>query len=258
MSKLTLTFLGTGTSQGVPVIGCQCPVCLSSDPKDNRLRTSVMISYEDSNIVIDTGPDFRLQMLNNKVQTLEAVVFTHAHKDHIAGLDDIRPFNFMSKKDMEVYSTSDVLEALSKDYHYIFDPSFSYPGIPRVKHNLISKSDTFQIADKKWTPIEVMHYKLPVLGYRIDDLVYITDANYISDHELEKIKGCKTLVINALRREKHISHFTLEEAIELSNQIQPERTYLTHVSHLMGLHEEVSLELPPNIHFAFDGLKIEC
>lgn len=251
---MTVTFLGTGTSQGVPVIACHCPICTSADPRDQRLRSSVMLSLNDRNVVIDTGPDFRQQMLRAQVQRLDGVVFTHEHKDHIAGLDDIRAFNYFQREKMNVYCTEAVEIALKREFAYAFS-DFKYPGIPEIELNRITNS-SFDVAGMTLTPIEVMHMKMPVYGYRIGDFTYITDANYISDSEKEKIKGSKVLVLNALRREKHPSHYTLDEALALVEELQPEQTYFTHISHQLGLHEEVSKELPSNVHLAYDGLTI--
>ncbi|HIP37410.1 MAG TPA: MBL fold metallo-hydrolase [Crocinitomix sp.] len=253
---MEITFLGTGTSQGVPVIACNCNVCLSNNTKDKRLRTSIMIAYNRKNIVIDTGPDFRQQMLRENVQHLDAILFTHEHKDHIAGLDDIRAFNHLTKKNMPVYATQQVQEGLKKEFHYVFS-DFQYPGIPKVDIKTIQHHQSFQLFDKTIIPIEVIHYKLPVTAYRIDNFTYITDANYISGTEKEKIKGTEVLVINALRKEKHLSHFTLKEAIEFIEEIKPKKAYLTHISHLLGKHNEISKELPKNVFLAYDGLKIK-
>jgi phosphoribosyl 1,2-cyclic phosphate phosphodiesterase len=253
---MEITFLGTGTSQGVPVIACNCKVCKSNDLKDKRLRTSVMISFNNKNIVIDTGPDFRQQMLRENVQHLDAILFTHEHKDHIAGLDDIRAFNYQTKKDMPIYATKQVQIGLKKEFHYIFS-NFDYPGIPKVNLQTINHNKPFELFNNNITPIEVMHYKLPVTAYRINNFTYITDANYISEAEKEKIKGTDVLVINALRKEKHISHFTLDEALELINEIKPKKAYLTHISHLLGKHQDISKELPENVFLAYDGLKIK-
>jgi phosphoribosyl 1,2-cyclic phosphate phosphodiesterase len=253
---MEITFLGTGTSQGVPVIACNCEVCKSTNLKDNRLRTSIMISLNKKNIVIDTGPDFRQQMLRENVQHLDAILFTHEHKDHIAGLDDIRAFNYQTKKDMPIYATKQVQIGLKKEFHYIFS-GFDYPGIPKVDIQTINHNQPFELFENTITPIEVMHYKLPVTAYRIEKFTYITDANYISEAEKEKIKGTEVLVINALRKEKHISHFTLDEALKLINEIKPKKAYLTHISHLLGKHKDICLELPENVFLAYDGLKIE-
>lgn len=254
-NMIKITFLGTGTSQGVPVIACDCMVCLSKDTRDNRLRSSILIETETTSVVIDTGPDFRQQMIREKVNRLDAVVFTHEHKDHVAGMDDVRAFNFKQRKDMDVYSTIRVQQALKREFPYVFT-DLKYPGVPQIKLHTIDTKNTFRIGDITLQPIEVMHYKLSVLGFRIKDFVYITDANFISYQEKNKIEGCKTLVVNALRKTKHISHFNLEEAISLSQDVGAKQTYLTHISHLMGSHESVSDELPEGVNIAYDGLKI--
>ena len=252
---MRITFLGTGTSQGVPIIACDCEVCKSKDAKDKRLRSSIMIEDGDDTFVIDTGPDFRQQMLRENVQNLTAVIYTHEHKDHLGGMDDVRAFNFMLKKDINLYATERVQKALKNDFHYAF-ADFKYPGVPLV--NLVTiDSKPFVINSTKFIPIEVVHHKLPVLGFRIKDFAYITDANYISEKEKEKLKGVKTLVLNALRRKEHISHFTLEEAIDLMNEIKPEKGYFTHISHQLGTHADVSKELPSFVELGYDGLKIE-
>jgi len=249
-----VTFLGTGTSSGIPLIACKCEVCLSNDSKDKRLRTSILIEIDSKTFVIDTGPDFRQQMLRENVQNLDAVIFTHEHKDHTAGFDDIRAYNFIHKKKIEVYGSENVQNAIKKEYSYIFSDS-KYPGIPEINLHLI-QNKIFQIEGVSFTPIEVLHHQMQVLGFRIKDFTYITDANYISEIEKEKIKGSKVLVLNALRHEKHISHFTFEEAIELVNELKPQTTYFTHISHQLGLHKKVQEMLPSNIHLAYDGLKI--
>lgn len=251
---MKITFLGTGTSQGIPLIACGCEVCNSSNPKDNRLRVSVMIEVDGKNMVIDSGPDFRQQMLRENVKTLEAVVFTHEHKDHVAGLDDVRAFNYFSGKRMDVYANEQVQVALKREFHYVFSGD-NYPGIPRINVHTIDTAP-FDVSGVKFIPIQVLHYQLPVLGFRVNDFTYITDANFISDEEIEKIKGTKVLVLNALRRSKHISHFTLAEALELVKKINPEKAYFTHISHQLGLHDEVSKELPSNVELAYDGLQV--
>lgn len=253
---MKVTFLGTGTSQGIPVIACNCEVCLSSDSKDKRLRVSVLIEHLGKTIVIDTGPDFRQQMLREKVQQLDAVVFTHEHKDHIAGLDDVRAFNFKQQADMDVYATPQVQESLKREFHYAFD-EYKYPGVPELKLHTIT-NDEFNVKGISFLPINVIHYKLPVKAFRVLNFTYITDANFIDDNELEKIKGSEIVVLNALRKEKHISHFNLQEAIALLEKIKPKKAYLTHISHLMGKHHEVSKELPDFIEIAYDGLIINC
>lgn len=252
---MIVTFLGTGTSQGVPIIACDCLVCQSSDERDKRLRTSVLIQTETTQFVIDAGPDFRQQLLREKVKKLDAVVFTHEHKDHIAGLDEVRAFNFIQKKRMPVYATSRVQEAIKREFAYIFSEE-KYPGIPEIDLFTIDNLP-FVIEDVTLNPIEVLHYKLPVKAFRINDFTYITDANYISEKEKEKIKGSKVIVLNALRKEEHISHFTFQQAIDLMIELKPEKAYFTHISHQLGLHQEVSKELPPFIKLAYDGLKIE-
>jgi phosphoribosyl 1,2-cyclic phosphate phosphodiesterase len=253
---LKLTFLGTGTSQGIPLIGCQCVVCLSKDSNDKRLRTSVMIQSETTTVVIDSGPDFRQQMLREDVRKLDGLVFTHSHKDHLAGMDDIRAFNYIQKKDMDVYANEETQAMIKNDFAYIFTNN-SYPGIPQVQMHLIDKNNAFTIGDITFLPIEVMHFKMNVLGFRVENLTYITDANFISAEEKQKIIGSDILILNALRREKHISHFTLDEAIEISDELAPKQTYFTHISHQLGLHEEVEKELPLGKNLAYDMLSIE-
>lgn len=252
---MIVTFLGTGTSQGVPIIGCECEVCRSQDPKDNRLRSSILIESDAAKIVIDSGPDFRQQMLREKMKVLDAVVFTHEHKDHIAGLDEVKAFNYFNKMRMPVYATERVQGALKREFAYIFADE-KYPGIPEIDLHTIT-DQPFHIKDIELLPIDVLHYKLPVKGFRIKDFTYITDANYISDAEKEKIKGSKIIVVNALRRELHISHYTFQQAIDLVNELEVERAYFTHISHQLGLHHKVSHELPSHIQLAYDGLKIE-
>ncbi|MDN5286052.1 MAG: fold metallo-hydrolase [Mucilaginibacter sp.] len=249
---MTITFLGTGTSQGVPVIACGCEVCTSADAYDKRLRTSILIEAPDKTIVIDSGPDFRYQMLRAGVKRLDAIVFTHEHKDHIAGMDDIRAFNYWQKGPVDVYADARVQKALVREFPYIFDGT-GYPGIPQVVVHPIGL-DSFAIGSVNFTPIEVLHYKLPVLGFRVNDFTYITDAKTVSEAEKQKIKGTKILVINALQKQTHISHFTLDEAIAFANEIGAQRTYLTHISHRLGKHQDISKELPPHIELAYDGL----
>ncbi|MVN22012.1 MBL fold metallo-hydrolase [Mucilaginibacter arboris] len=252
---MRITFLGTGTSQGVPMIACNCAVCTSDDPRDNRLRSSILVEENGKNVVIDSGPDFRYQMLRAKVKHLEAVVFSHEHKDHIAGLDDIRAFNYFQNAAVDVYADFRVQAALKREFSYIFS-DYQYPGIPQIRLKTINHQP-FTAAGIPFIPIEVMHYKLPVLGFRIHDFTYITDAKTVSEAETEKIKGSKILVVNALQKEKHISHFTLAEAITFAEKIGAETTYFTHISHRLGRYQDVSGELPENIQLAYDGLQLE-
>jgi phosphoribosyl 1,2-cyclic phosphate phosphodiesterase len=253
---LKITILGTGTSQGIPVIACNCIVCRSTDHKDKRLRVSVLIETGDRTIVIDSGPDFRYQMLRANVKDLDAILFTHEHKDHVAGLDDIRPFNYLLKKNIEIYATERVQHALKKEFSYIFAEAH-YPGLPQIDLNTIA-DEAFPVGETTIIPLDIMHYKLPILGFRINDFVYVTDAKTISEETITKIEGAKILVVNALQKEQHISHFTLDEAIAFAQKIGAEETYFTHISHNMGLHEVVEKELPNNIKLAYDGLTLYC
>lgn len=253
---MKLTFLGTGTSQGVPVIACDCGVCLSADIRDKRLRSSVLITINNINYLIDCGPDFRQQMLREEIQDIRAILFTHEHKDHIAGMDDVRAFNFKHQKDMDVYCDMNVQKALLREFPYVFSDN-KYPGVPEVNIHQINSNESFNIDGNLFTPIEVMHYKLPVLGFRVNDLTYITDAKTISRKEIEKIKGTRVLVINALRISEHISHFNLKEALSFINEVKPEVAYLTHVSHLMGRSEDVEKKLPDQVILAYDGLQVD-
>ena len=250
--RVEFTFLGTGTSQGVPIIGCDCAVCQSSSPRDKRLRSSLLVKAGGANVVIDTGPDFRQQCLRAEVQTLDAVVFTHEHKDHVAGLDDIRPFNFHSRTDMPVFATERVGIALQREFQYIFEAQ--YPGVPRVELNRI-ETEPFAIGSATWWPLPVHHHELPVLGFRVGGLAYITDANAISNTALERLRGVDVLVLNALRREPHLSHFTLEEALEWAKRVGARQTYFTHISHQLGFHDDVNAELPTGVALAWDGLE---
>ncbi|AYL96885.1 MBL fold metallo-hydrolase [Mucilaginibacter celer] len=252
---MTITFLGTGTSQGVPVIACNCEVCLSADKRDKRLRSSVLVEAEDKTIIIDSGPDFRYQMLRAHVQHLDAIVFTHEHKDHIAGMDDIRAFNYKQNVPMDIYADERVQKALAREFPYVFDGT-GYPGIPQVNLHTVA-SEPFNIGSIRLIPIEVFHYRLPIKGYRIKDFTYVTDAKTILPAEMEKIKGSRILVINALQKETHISHFTLDEAVAFANEIGAETTYFTHISHRLGKHADITKELPPGIELAYDGLKLE-
>ena len=251
---MKITFLGTGTSQGVPVIACKCEVCTSPDYQNNRLRTSVMVEVNNKVFVIDSGPDFRMQMLREEVHQLDAILFTHEHKDHVAGLDDVRAFNFKHDREIDVYAEQRVQAALKNEFSYIFS-GINYPGIPRVILHDIPNEEII-VQGVSVLPIRAMHYKLPVFGFRIGDFTYITDAKTISEEEKSKIKGSKILVLNALRKEEHISHFTLAEAIALAQELGAESTYFTHISHQLGLHDEVQAELPEGMFLAYDGLKL--
>ena len=238
------------------MIACDCEVCTSDNPKDHRLRCSVLVSIGDENFVIDTGPDFRQQMLREKVTTLSGVLFTHEHKDHVAGMDDVRAFNFREKRDMQVFCSERVLEALKREFSYVFGEN-TYPGIPKINVNLIDQS-VFELPNgTSVQPIEVMHYMLPVLGFRIGDFTYLTDAKTISETEKQKLAGTKLLIVNALRREEHIAHFNLEEALAFIQEVKPDKAYLTHISHLFGKHEDIEKELPENVFVAYDGLTLE-
>ncbi|PWL27911.1 MBL fold metallo-hydrolase [uncultured Roseivirga sp.] len=252
---MIVTVLGSGTSQGVPVIGCDCPVCTSLDYRDKRLRSSIHIETNGKSIVIDSGPDFRQQVLRERVKSLDALIFTHEHKDHTAGMDDIRSFNFLQKKDMPIYGDPRVLNQLKQEFSYVFAEK-KYPGVPQVEMKALDGSP-FLIDNVEITPIEVMHYRLPVYGYRIEDFTYITDAKTISEESIEKIRGSKVVILNALQKTDHLSHLTLDEALEMAEKIGAEKTYLTHLSHKMGKHQEVDSQLPDHVSIAYDGLRIE-
>lgn len=254
--NLKFTFLGTGTSQGVPVIGCKCPVCLSENQRDKRLRTSLMIQSETTTVVIDSGPDFRQQMLRSRVERLDGLIFTHAHKDHIAGMDDIRAYNYLQGGAINVYATDETISVLKREFEYVFSNS-GYPGIPEVNLIQIQSKEPFFVGDIEFMPIQVMHHRMPVLGFRIGPFTYITDANFIHDYEKQKIFGSQILVLNALRREKHISHFTLAEALAMVEEFKPQQAFFTHISHQLGRHNEVSHELPEGISLAYDELVLE-
>jgi phosphoribosyl 1,2-cyclic phosphate phosphodiesterase len=251
---LKITFLGTGTSQGVPVIGCDCEVCKSVDFRDKRLRTSIHLEVNDKSFIIDSGPDFRQQVLRERITKLDALIFTHEHKDHTAGMDDIRSYNFHQQKNMPIYGTKKVLDQIKKEFSYAFT-EFKYPGVPLIDPIEI-ENKPFEIEGIVFCPIEVQHFKLPVFGYRINDFTYITDANSISGQELKKIAGSKIIVLNALQKTEHISHFTFDEAVNLLKELKPEKAFLIHLSHRMGLHKDVEKELPDFIRIAYDGLKI--
>ncbi|MFT3910049.1 MAG: MBL fold metallo-hydrolase [Ferruginibacter sp.] len=248
--SLKITFLGTGTSSGVPMIACPCPVCTSTDAKDKRLRSSILVESHTTRIVVDTTPDFRYQMLRSDVKKLDAVLFTHPHKDHIAGLDDIRAYNYFQKQPMKVYANELTQNALKKEFSYIFS-EFKYPGIPDI--DLIDiTNEPFLVGDIPVIPFNVWHLKMPVLGFRFGNFTYITDANKIDDAEKEIIKGSKAIVLNALRHEKHISHFNLQEAVELVQELKIPEAYFTHISHQLGKHQDISPLLPPGIQLAYD------
>ncbi|WP_439505406.1 MBL fold metallo-hydrolase [Sediminibacterium sp.] len=253
-SALTIQFLGTGTSTGIPMIGCSCPVCVSLNTKDQRLRTSILVESASTRIVIDTTPDFRYQMLRSKTTRLNAVLFTHSHKDHIAGLDDIRAFNFFSGAAMDIYANASTEEAIRRDFYYAFSDT-RYPGTPELQMHSIGEENFF-VGDIEIQPIKVMHHRMPVLGFRMGNFTYITDANYIEATELDKIKGSSVLVLNALRKEKHLSHFTLQEALDIAAIAEVPEVYFTHISHQLGLHDTISAELPAHVKLAYDGLVV--
>ena len=253
---MKITFLGTGTSQGVPVIACECPTCTSTDPRDNRLRTSLLLEYQGVTLLFDAGPDFRQQMLREKVKKLDAILITHEHKDHIAGMDDVRAFNYKSQDAVDIYAEERVQKAIRREFSYVFS-EYQYPGIPRMRLNDIPDY-MFTVKGIKIIPVRIRHMNMEILGFRIGDFAYITDANYIPEQSKEKLFGVKYLVINALRKEKHISHFSLREAIDFIREISPRKAFLTHISHQMGLHKEVTEELPPGIMLGYDGLSLVC
>lgn len=251
---MQVTFLGTGTSSGVPLIGCQCAVCQSLDYRDKRLRVSVLIETQGKNFVIDTGPDFRQQMLRERVSQLDAVLFTHQHKDHTAGLDDVRAFNFLQRQDMPVYARSQVLDQLKAEFAYVFADK-KYPGIPRIQLHEITHQP-FCIEGVTFVPIDAMHHNLPVFGFRVGDFAYLTDINFVPDHEMYKLNNLAVLVIGALQIEPHISHFTLSQALDFAQKVGAKQTYFTHISHKLGSHKEVSKHLPDTVLLAQDGLRL--
>lgn len=252
---LKITFLGTGTSSGVPMIGCGCVVCSSTDKKDKRFRSSILVQSPGTTLVVDAGPDFRCQMLKHKVKHLDAVILTHSHKDHIAGMDDLKAFTYFTKKPMKIYADAATEAAVQREFYYAFADT-RYPGTPEFDMKPINGSP-FLVGDIPVTPVLVWHLRMPVMGFRFGQFTYITDANRIEDAEKEKIKGSDVVVLNALRKEKHVSHFNLEEAVELSQELQIPATYFTHISHQLGRHEEVENDLPQGIHLAYDGLVLE-
>lgn len=247
--------MGTGTSSGVPMIACDCQVCSSPDKKDKRLRSSILVQSATTTLVVDTGPDFRYQMLRAQVKRLDAVLFTHPHKDHLAGLDDVRAFNYLLQRPIDVYADSLTEEAVRRDFYYAFTDT-KYPGIPELNMHTINM-EPFMVGDIPVIPVQVWHLRMPVLGFRFGDFTYITDANRIDAPEREKIKGSRVMVLNALRREKHISHFTLDEAVEVIHELNVPTAYLTHISHQLGLHADVEASLPAGIHLAYDGLQVQ-
>jgi phosphoribosyl 1,2-cyclic phosphate phosphodiesterase len=253
-TDLKITFLGTGTSQGVPVIGCECPVCRSMDYRDKRLRSSVFVEAGDLNFTIDTGPDFRQQMLREGIKRMDAVLFTHSHKDHTAGLDDVRAFNFLQQMDMPVYGAREVLEQLKVEYYYAFDEN-KYPGTPSLHLHTID-SEGISLKGITITPLPVMHMRLPVLGFRIGNFSYITDANFIPPDTYKKLEGTEVLVLNALQYQSHPSHFTFQEALIEAKKIGAKKTYFTHISHKLGQHKQVEKELPDSVALGYDGLTI--
>ncbi len=252
---MKLTFLGTGTSQGVPVVACQCPVCQSNNPKDKRLRASVMIETDGQRLVVDAGPDFRQQMLVHQVLHLNGILLTHEHVDHIFGLDDIRAFNWVQKQATDIYAEERVQIAIKRIFDYVF-ANFKYPGIPQMHLHLI-ENKPFTIGNLEILPIRGFHYKLPVFGFRFGKLAYVTDVNRLEEAELDKLRGLDVLVLNALRKEEHISHYSLPQALDVIEELKPKKAYLTHISHQMGFHGEVQQELPENVFLAWDGLTVE-
>ena len=250
---IKVTFLGTGTSQGIPIIGSDHPVCKSNNPKDKRLRSSVLINWDDYNFLIDCGPDFRMQMLNANCKTIDAIIYTHEHSDHVAGLDDIRPFFFKQGK-IPVYAHERVLNELKKRFYYIFDDDYNYPGSPKVEGNIISSS--CRVKDKKIIPVNAFHKDLQVFGYRFENFAYLTDVKTIENKETNKLKNLDVLVINALRIEEHYSHFNLQQALDFVDVVNPKKAYLTHISHMLGFHNDVEKKLPTNVFLAYDGLEI--
>ena len=252
---MNVYFLGTGTSQGIPVIGSDHEVCKSTDSKDKRLRVAVWVHWENYSFVIDCGPDFRQQMLTSNCKKVDGILFTHEHADHTAGLDDIRPFNFR-QGEMPIYAHKRVIDNLKRRFDYVFETINKYPGAPSVKTIEVVNNEPFVIGNKTAIPVNVMHGNLQVFGYRIDDFAYLTDVKTIAESEVEKLKNLKVLVVNALREEPHNTHFNLQEALDFITLVQPEKAYLTHISHILGFHNEVQKKLPENVFLAYDNLEI--
>lgn len=253
MKKFQVRVLGSGTSQGIPLIGCQCDVCTSTNPKDKRLRSAILFSWGEENFVIDTGPDFRYQMLREKVRSLRAVLYTHEHKDHIAGMDDVRAFNYLEKRDMELFASDGTANALRREFYYAFGKE-TYPGVPKINLHIID-NEPFQLPDGPMvTPILGYHYRMPVYGFRINDFAYFTDVKTIPEEELKKMEGLDVLILDCLKEEPHISHLNLEEALALIERLKPKKAYLTHISHQFGKDEDINAKLPLNVETAFDGL----
>ena len=256
MASLEISILGSGTSQGIPVVGCTCDVCQSTDPRDKRLRTAALLQQNGTTVAVDAGPDFRQQMLREQVRRLDGIVMTHNHKDHTAGIDDVRAFNWIQQEPMNIYARGSVLSAIREEFFYAFEEN-PYPGVPDINLNELDGSP-FRIGGVDLIPIDAMHHRMPVYGYRAGDFSYLTDANYIETNELDKMKGSRFVVINALRKEKHISHFTLEEAVDILQYLRPEKGFITHISHQMGKHKEVEKGLPKGIFLSRDGMKLYC
>lgn len=256
MSVISLEFLGTGTSQGVPVIACSCSVCTGSDPRDKRLRSSVLVRYGGTSILIDAGPDLRQQMLRSDTKELDAVLLTHEHMDHVAGIDELRSFNFHQGRPMDIHANAATNAAVRRMFHYAFAEHDRYPGVPELRlHEL--NGDPFHLCGMEVMPVQVMHHRMPVLGFRFGPIAYVTDAKTIAPEEMDKLRGLKVLVLNCLRRKEHLSHLNLAEALEWVAELRPERAFFTHISHLLGRHADVSAELPPGVALAHDGLVVE-